>query len=165
MQLRAVRVPAWLRDLALVAAVVLAVRAYQQRSMPTGAAPALYGTDLAGQAVDLASYRGKPLIVHFFATWCGVCRAVEPNIDAVARDLPVLAVATNSGSSARVSAYARARGLVPRVLVDESGELRNRYGVQAYPTTFVLDAEGRIRHVEVGYTSEFGLRARTWLVR
>jgi len=159
------RAKPWLRDLLVVAVIVVGVRAYQQRSLASGVAPPLRAPDLAGREVDLAAYRGKPVIVHFWATWCAMCRAEQHNIDAVARDIPVVTIATDSGTRARVATYVRAHGIEPRVVVDEYGALRSNFGVRAFPTTFVLDAEGRIRHVEVGYTSELGLRARAWLAR
>lgn len=153
----------WVREVALVIAIVLGVRAYQQRNMPSGPAPALHGLALDGARVSLEEYRGKPVLVHFWATWCGVCSAEQGNIDALAGDLPVLSIASQSGSADEVQAYVRAHGIKPRVIVDEPSVLARRFGVSAYPTSFVLDAEGRIRHVEVGYTTEAGLRLRMWL--
>jgi len=151
------------RDAALVLLVFVGIRAYQHRDMPHGPAPALSGIDLAGQAVSLESYRGKPMVLHFWATWCGVCRAEQHNIDAVARNEPVLTVASESGSASDVAAVVRERGITPRVIVDDGATLARRFGVHAFPSTFVIDGDGTIRHVEVGYTSELGLRARVWL--
>lgn len=162
-RLRAWKYWPWLRDLGLIALVVIGIRAYQQRGLPSGPAPELTGRDLSGAAVSLAAYRGKPVALHFWATWCGVCKAEQSNIDAVSRDLPVLSVASQSGSVADVEAYVREHGIEPRVIADASSELARRFGVSAYPTTFVIDAGGEIRHVEVGYTTELGLRARMWL--
>jgi thiol-disulfide isomerase/thioredoxin len=153
----------WLRDLAIVAVVVLAIRAYQQRDHPSGRAPALIGVDLDGRPVALSDYRGKPVLLHFWATWCGVCRAGQGNLDAVAADHAVLSVASASGPGSDVAAYVRKHAVEPRVVVDEHSHLARRFGVSAFPTTFVLDAEGVIRHVEVGYTTQLGLRARLWL--
>jgi peroxiredoxin len=162
-RLRAWRHWRWLRDLALVLVFVLGVRAYQQRDMPNGPAPALAGNDLHGEPVSLADYRGKPVLLHFWATWCGVCKAEQHNIDAVARDLPVLSVASQSGGASEIAAFVREREVAPRVVVDEESVLARRFGVHAFPATFVIDADGEIRHAEVGYTTELGLRARMWL--
>jgi thiol-disulfide isomerase/thioredoxin len=153
----------WLRDVALVALLFVAIRTYQQRHMPRGMAPPLAGADLNGETASLADYRGKPVLLHFWATWCGVCKAEQHNIDAVARDLPVLSVASQSGGADEIGAFVRAHGIAPRVIVDEQSVLARRFGVNAFPASFVIDGDGEIRHVEVGYTTELGLRARMWL--
>jgi len=153
----------WVLELVLAIGLVVAIRAYQRRDLPTGVTLSLAGTTLDGAAVSLADYRGKPMILHFWATWCGVCRAEQGNIDAIAKDLPVLTIASQSGAEHEVASYVRDHAIAPRVLVDETNTLTKRFGVSAFPTTFVLDGKGEIRHVEVGYTTELGLRARMWL--
>ena len=75
----------------------------------------------------------------------------------------MLSVASRSGGASEVAAYVREHGIVPRVVLDQDGSLAARFGVGAYPTTFVVDAGGEIQHAEVGYTTELGLRARVWL--
>jgi thiol-disulfide isomerase/thioredoxin len=155
----------WLRDGVLVALVFFGIRAYQHRNMPKGVAPPLAGTDLNGEAASLADYGGKPVLLHFWATWCGVCKAEQHNIDALSRDLPVLSVASQSGDTSEVAAFVREHDFRPRVIVDEQSMLASRFGVHAFPASFIIDGEGNIRHVEVGYTTELGLRARMWLAR
>lgn len=139
------------------------VRAFQQRHLPTGTAPGFTARDIHGEQVSLNDYRGRPVMLHFWATWCGVCSAVQHNISSVAQDLPTLSVASLSGNPEQVAAYAREHKLRLPIVHDASGALAKRFGVSAYPTTFVLDASGTIRHVEVGYTTELGLRVRMWL--
>jgi hypothetical protein len=51
------------------------------------------------------------------------------------------------------------------VISDPQGGIANTWGVKGVPTTFILDGEGKIRFVEVGYTTGLGLRARLWLAR
>lgn len=153
----------WLRDLGVVVLFVVAFRAYQQRNLTSGRAPEFEVIALDGTRVSLADYRGAPVLLHFWATWCGVCRAEQSSLDSVARELPVLSVASQSGGANEVAAYVKAHGVKPRVLVDASTMLANRYGVGSFPTTFVLDPDGKIRFAEVGYTTELGLRARMWL--
>ncbi|HKP61840.1 MAG TPA: redoxin family protein [Polyangiales bacterium] len=152
----------WLRDLALLAVAVFAIRAYQQRDLPRGAAPALSGIGLDGWQLSLDDYRGRPVLLHFWATWCGVCRAEQSSIDSIARELPVLSVASRSGSADQVSSFVQQHGVVPPVVVDAPGALAKRYGIHAYPTTLVLNESGEIQFCEVGYTTELGLRARMW---
>jgi peroxiredoxin len=153
----------WLRDLLLIFVVVIGIQIWQTRNLPTGAAPALEGALLDGTVVSLAEYRGQPVLVHFWATWCPVCRTEDGNIDALARDYRVLSVATTSGTAAEVSAYLQENGLDFPVILDESGTLGLAWGVRGVPSSFIIDADGQIRHAVVGYTTELGLRFRLWL--
>lgn len=154
----------WLRDGTIALLLVLGIRAYQQRDIVRGVAPGLAGRALDGAEVSLADYRGAPVLLRFWATWCGVCKAEQSNIDALARaGLPVLSVASQSGSAAAVAAYVEGHGIAHRVIADPEGLLARRFGARSFPTTLVIDANGEIQYVEVGYTTELGLRARMWL--
>jgi len=62
-----------------------------------------------------------------------------------------------------VSQYMRENGLDFPVLLDESGLLSVAWGVRGVPSSFIIDADGQIRHLAVGYTTELGLRFRLWL--
>lgn len=152
----------WLVDAGLIVAVYFGVQLYQTRDAPSGPAPPIAGNLLSGQTIGLAGYAGRPLLVHFWATWCAVCRVERGSIEAIARDYSVVAVASQSGTPAEVAGYVREHGMQAPVMVDEDGVLAARYGVRAFPTSFVVDGKGNIRDVEVGYTTEWGLRLRLW---
>ena len=130
----------------------------------SGPAPALAGFSLDGQALGLTSAPERPVLVHFWATWCGICKFMDGNIANVAQDHPVITVALDSGGVAPVTAHLAERDLVMPVLLDNDGEISRRWGVRGVPTSFLIDTNGQIRNVTVGYTTELGLRARLlWL--
>lgn len=105
--------------------------------------------DAAGQAVDLASLRGRPLALNFWATWCPPCDEEMPALELLHRqegEAGVQVVAVNLGESAEeVSAYAAARGLTLPLLLDEAGALALELDVTYLPTTFFVDETGVIR--------------------
>ena len=144
--------------------VFFGVRAYQQRDIASGQAPVLSGKTLDGQLFSTAT-ADKPVLVHFWASWCRICRFEQNSIDAIARDYPVITVAMQSGSNQAVARHLREQGLGFAVINDEYGDISRQFGVKVVPTTFIIDASGKIRFVEVGFSSEAGLRARLWLAR
>ena len=145
--------------------VILGVRAYQQRDIVTGPAPALVGVLLDGKAFTLAPIAGQPQLVHFWASWCPICRAEQGSIAALAQDYPIVTVAMQSGGDNDVAQYMQKEALSFAVLNDPEGLLAAQWGVRGVPTSFIVDEAGQIRFVEVGYTTEIGLRLRLWLAR
>lgn len=155
----------WLRrffELLLIVAVIVAVRAWQLRDVERGPAPLLSAPDLQGQMQQLVDYQGQPVLVHFWATWCSICRMEEQSVNDVARDYKVLTVATQSGDAEEVATYLQERGLEFPVVLDEDGSWLQRYGVHGVPASFFIDEKGHIRFVEMGYTTEWGMRGRLW---
>jgi thiol-disulfide isomerase/thioredoxin len=148
-----------------IALLVLAVRGWMQRDMVEGPAPPLSGVAVDGSELAVTQFQGRPVLIHFWATWCAICRAQERAVEAIARDHPVITVAMQSGDGTAVAEYMRERDLRFPVLIDETGILAGRYGVRAVPADFVLDGAGTIRFRDRGYSSEWGLRARLWLAR
>ncbi len=158
------RAAVWRRrvlELLLFAAAVYGLHRWQTRGAASGDAPALAGVDLAGRTVRLEG----PAVVHFWATWCGVCEAMDDNVAALAEDHRVITVASRSEGPDAIRAHLTEEGLDGAfpVIADPTGALAARWGVDAYPTTFVVDEAGDIRSVTVGYTTTMGLRARAAL--
>jgi peroxiredoxin len=142
----------------------LAVAAWQKRDLAEGPAPALAGRTLDGADFVLHAPRGEPLLVHFWASWCPVCKVEEGAIDGLVSDEAhtVITVAMASGDAVEVRRHLQQRGLKWPVLVDQDGALAAAWGVRGVPATFVIDSDGRIRFREMGYTSGPGLRLRLW---
>ena len=84
-------------------------------------------------------------------------------MQSIAKTYPVVTVAMQSGSDREVQDHVTENNLRFPVINDQSGELSRRFGVSVVPTTFIVNRSGDISFVEVGYTSETGLRARLWL--
>jgi thiol-disulfide isomerase/thioredoxin len=148
----------------VIMTLIVGIRAWQQRDMISGAAPVLHGETLAGLPYILPAHPGKPVLVHFWATWCPICRAEQDSIAAIARDhADVITVAMQSGGTEEVSLHMREQGLDFPVVNDPDGRLSSAWGVHAVPASFIISPDGRISFVEVGYTTGIGLRLRLWL--
>lgn len=147
----------------LFAAIFGGVRAWQHRDMPSGPAPALQGRTLAGVPYVLAAHPDKPVLVHFWATWCPICRSEQASIADLAHDHEVITVAMQSGTPDAVLRYMREQGTDFPVVNDADGALAQAWGVHAVPASFIVAPDGKIQFVEVGYTTGIGLRLRLWL--
>jgi peroxiredoxin len=149
----------------LVFVVVMAgIRFWQQRDIVSGPAPALQGITLAGQPYKLPAHPARPVLVHFWATWCPICRTEQGSIAAMAHDDPtVITIAMQSGKPEEVTRYMREQEIAFPVLNDADGSIAASWGVHAVPASFIISPDGQIKFVEVGYTTGIGLRLRLWL--
>lgn len=126
--------------------------------VPAAAAPDFSLPTLDGQSVSLSQFRGKPVLINFWATWCPYCREELPALQATADrygdDIVILAVDSKE-SGETVRAFAETMALTFPILLDESGEVSDRlYQVRGIPTSFFVDADGVIVDRYVGPLDE-----------
>ncbi len=133
---------------------------------PGFVAPAIALPAASGETLALADLRGQVVIVNFWASWCGPCRAEMPTFERLYqsernRGLTILAVNnTIQDDETAVAAIQREFGLSFPIVFDHDGEISRLYGVRMLPTTFIVDRRGVIRQVFFGGPlSEASLRS------
>ena len=111
--------------------------------------------DLSGETVSLASFRGrKGVLLDFWATWCPPCRASLPAISSIKQTYGdrVEVLSLNQGETAdKAREFLASQGLALHVLLDSDGAVARAYSVRGIPTFVVIDREGVIRGVFVGW--------------
>jgi len=156
----------WLRgslQLIFFLLLYMAISHWQTADYAKGKAPVIVATTLNGRYFDLREHYQKPILVHFWATWCPICKLENGTIESLAKDYKVITIASWSGDAAEVNGFLQQQGLNLPVIVDSDGEWAKLYGVKGVPASFFIK-QGRIQFVERGYTSEPGFRLRFWWV-
>ena len=150
--------PATVTDAGVIRAQIEADGAAGRIGAP---APDFEWTSLDGQTLRLSTYRGKVVVVNFWATWCPPCREEMPALQRVAaseRDIVVLEVdLMEPGDKAR--SFLDSLGLDRlQPVLDGDGATTRRFGVLSLPSTFFVDKTGVIRHLELTAMSEAQIR-------
>ncbi|MFB9274310.1 TlpA family protein disulfide reductase [Cohnella cellulosilytica] len=120
-------------------------------------APAIEGIDTSGAKVDLLDYRGQPVLVNFWASWCQPCVKEMPLIDRTYREASdrFRLISVNVGDTkGTVNEFLKAHDISFPVLIDATGRAAERYRVSALPATFAIDAEGRLSRAGIGELTE-----------
>jgi cytochrome c biogenesis protein CcmG/thiol:disulfide interchange protein DsbE len=116
-------------------------------------------TDNTGKAVKLSDYRGKVVLLNFWATWCGPCKIEIPwFVDFEKtykdRDFAVLGVSMDDDGWESVKPYIERSKINYRVMIGTE-EISRQYGdIASLPTTFILDRDGRIAAAHIGLVSK-----------
>lgn len=151
----------WVVVIAILSNVMSYLRkpTLQSDQLPPIAVTLIDGTPFESQQLE-----GRPLVLHFWGSWCPTCRMEAVVIESISHDYPLLSIAVNSGSDSEIATYMQEHELSFKVLNDREGSWAKRFDVQAFPTTFVYDGRGKLRFSEVGYTTTAGLLARLKLI-
>ncbi len=108
-----------------------------------------------GKPISLSGYRGKVVMVHFWATWCPPCVEEMPTLETLYRalrgkDFEVLAISADEDGAGAVTAFMRKNRLSLPVLFDPGGTVASSYGTFKLPETYIVDREGVVRYKELG---------------
>jgi cytochrome c biogenesis protein CcmG/thiol:disulfide interchange protein DsbE len=125
------------------------------------AAPEVKGTALDGRSVELASLRGRYVVVNFFATWCAPCRVEHPELIKFtqrhqgATAPAVLAIAYDENDLDSVKSFFAQKGGTWPVVPDRGGHTAVDYGVRGLPESYVISPDGIVlSHVTGGVTAD-----------
>lgn len=152
----------WPLEILFFVLLYLVLHSYMQRNNIAGLAPNIQATTLDQQRFDLHAESRKPVLVHFWATWCGICRLEQDSIDALSKDYNVITIAMQSGTDDEVKTFLKKNQLGFKVINDSDDELVRLYGITSVPASFVINSQNEINFSEVGFTSAWGLRLRLW---
>jgi peroxiredoxin len=134
-----------------------------QPSMPTtvmpqpasikigGPAPDFRLWNLEGQAVALSHYKGRVVMLNFWATWCAPCRVEMPAMESLYRetsrnDFEILAISTDAQGASLTRPFRNALGLTFPILHDSDFRVGLMYGTRSLPMTFLVDRNGVVTH-------------------
>ncbi len=112
------------------------------------AAPDFALENLNGDVLNLSDYRGKIVMLNFWATWCGPCRIEMPSMESLYKDLAsedFAIIAINAQEEPDlVNKYIEEAGYSFPVVLDPSGKVLYQYGIRALPTTYIIDPDGNV---------------------
>ena len=130
----------------------------------TNAAPHFTVDSVDGKKIDLSAFRGKVVILDFFATWCEPCRISAPELESVYerykdKGVAVIALAADEGPDAAAGVREFMKELRLSYPVGVGGEgVMKQYGAYSLPTTVIIDRQGKIHSKHLGITADYAKR-------
>jgi len=145
---------------ACLAAVNCGRRPGEEGALAIGAsAPEFQLSDLRGQPVSLSQFKGKAVILDFWATWCGPCRLSMPILEKLQEehpeDLKLLAINLEEPRD-QVRDYVARRNIRTTVLLDSDGKVGRVYGSDQIPMQVLIDRKGIVRDIKIGFSPKMG---------
>lgn len=138
----------------MLACAALAAQAGEIKPWRGGKTPALALPDLEGKPHTLAEFKGKVVVVNFWATWCEPCKAEMPSMQKMAEKygpdkLVVIGVNYQEGAP-RIQRFLEATPIRFTVLMDRDGTVTKNWITRIFPTSLIIGPDGRVRHTVVG---------------
>ncbi|TNE45181.1 MAG: TlpA family protein disulfide reductase [Deltaproteobacteria bacterium] len=155
------RIGSWTWQLAVVFAIYIGMTSFMTRSLLAVGKPAPAWTlvDMKGKQHSLQQYKGRRVVLYFWATWCGVCKANIPMLKVLAssyKNNPVLLSVVQDGHNVReIRKILKAKGINYPILRG-TGSMVKSYKVSQFPTTYFIDKKGRISSKDTGYITPIG---------
>jgi len=145
----------------LIAAAVIAGAYLMRDGMMNEPAPGFSLPETYGGRVDLESYRGRPVLLVFWMTSCGICRQELPLLNQLApefRSKGIGVVAIHLGAGYETRAYLRSNHINVTSLVDSDGAVGQAYRVSGVPKLVLIGNDGKVKRIAAGMTDESILR-------
>jgi peroxiredoxin len=120
-------------------------------------APDFILDNFLGEDIQLSDFRGSPVLINFWATWCQPCRIEMPYLQERHEYYPseLVVLAINFDESANVvQSFAEELNLTFNILLDPAGRVQDLFQIKGYPTTYFIDSEGFIRVIHIGLLTE-----------
>lgn len=148
----------------ILVALIAASSAFAQNIREGAAAPDFTLTLSTGKQVKLSDYKGKAVLLHFWATWCPPCRAELPEMNKLAAKLAgkkdakltFLAVCVSDQEKSRAD-FMKKNNYTFTGGLDKDDSIAGKYAVQGIPTSILISPDGKIEKIRVGAMSPSGL--------
>lgn len=140
-------------------ALVLLLGAQGAKAETPARLPVFMLPDPDGRLWDSRRFAGKPVVVDFWATWCGACRETIPTLAELsekhkAKGLTVIGISIDKGSGEKVRKAAKKLGINYIVLLDKENSLSGAFGFTGIPSVYVFDRKGRLTRGWAGFDAD-----------
>ena len=147
---------------ALSLALPVTASAFVRKGDP---APPLKVVSMSGQKITLANYKGRVLVLDFFATWCAPCRAAIPHFIGLYRKynkqgLEVLGMSADEDGDKDVREFMSEQKIIYPVAL-AGDEMLTEYGIRSLPTVYVINKKGAIAEKYMGYNEDMAASMET----
>ena len=132
-----------------------AISLYKSQSL-NNAPLNLQSVQLLGDKTYIFS-KDKPILLHFWATWCPTCKLEASNIEFLSKHFEVVTIAVNSKDDASVQKYLDEHEYTFPVVNDQNNQIASQFKIVGFPTTFIYDKNKNLVFSDVGYSSTFSM--------